>query len=121
MLARELPELVAYVRAGLTPLGREDLIADIEAAGAYDVKVGTHGASIYLVPDLDLSAMMAHPDRERVGLGAPRGVPRRRWGISLDVIDGRTWLLGIAYPGSLREPLRELARRLSTSRVIPRR
>jgi uncharacterized NAD-dependent epimerase/dehydratase family protein len=99
-LADELPELVGYISAGLTKLGRPELISGINAAEVHDVFVRTHGAGIDLVPNLDETQMMFHPDRERIGIGSPGGVRRRQWAISLEVIQGRIWAVNIAHPGS---------------------
>jgi len=115
-LAEELPELVGYISAGLTKLGRTDLLSGIEAAEVHGVFVRTHGAVIDLVPDLDEMLLMSHPDRERIGIGSPGGVRRRQWAISLEVIHGSTWAVDIAHPGILREPLRLLARRVEEAR-----
>lgn len=122
-LADELPELVAYIRAGLEQQGRGEIVSDIESAYVYDASAATHHGGLDLIPDLDAAAMMSHPERERIWIGAPRGVPRRQWAVTLEVILGRTWSIAISHPGILREPLRRLGHRTERrrSRVIRRR
>jgi hypothetical protein len=122
-LADELPELVDYIRAGLAQQNRTDLVADIEAAEVHHLSVQSNHAALDLVNRLDGEAMMSHPDRERIWIGAPKGVRRRSWAVSLDVINGRTWLLAVSHPSILREPLRRLARRVASpaSRDIAQR
>jgi hypothetical protein len=66
-LVDELPELVDYIRAGLTEQNRQDLVPDIETAVVHEVSLQSSHAAIELVPNLDPAAMMAHPHRERFG------------------------------------------------------
>ena len=102
-LAEAAPELAAWIDAGLvTPAAI--LIHRVSASSGH-VSLDTN-------PDLDAFEMMDHPRRERIWIGRPRGVRRRQWGVSLEVIDDTVWHVGVSHPGILRESFARLAAKL---------
>lgn len=109
-LTEAVPELAAYIAAGLVEQDRADLLAALGAARIHRVEASSSHVSLDLLDGLDVGAMINGPGRERIGIGSPRGVRRRRWIITLEVIDGRLVALAVSYPGILRTTFRDLAR-----------
>ena len=109
-LASELPELVEYTGAGLAAQGRLDVVDALESMRVYHCRLQTDHVSFSGVPDLPAD-YMSDADRERIWIGRPPGVRRRSWGISLDVVRGRIFVLAVSHPGILRPKLAALCDR----------
>jgi hypothetical protein len=107
-----LPELVAYISAGLQQQGRRDLESSLDSAVIYRVDYSSSSFGLHLVPDLDIDAFLADLDREAIHIRPPHGIRRRRWVVGLGVVRGRIWTVGVSHPGVLREPARQLAAQL---------
>ena len=114
MLSDVAPELVAWIAAGLAQQGRADLIPAIEVLRIYAAHATASHVSLETITALDARAMMARDDRERISIGRPKGVPARSWSVSIEVIDGRIWHLGLSHPGILRPTFKALAHDLAT-------
>jgi hypothetical protein len=109
-LAQVAPELVSYIAAGLVEHGRSNLIPGLNALRVHRMEMNSHHVSLETVKDLDGRAMMENPGRERIWIGRPRGVRRRSWGITVEVIKGAIWHIGLSNPGILRSTFQTLAR-----------
>src|SRR4051794_7029587 len=111
-----LPELGAWTAAGLEQRGRVDLVA---ALSRQQIRECSHSrgnlATLWLVPRGKAEGFVAHPRRERVWIGRPKGVRRRLWAVSLDAIDGEIVHVSVAHPGMLRAALRKLQREFPPS------
>lgn len=110
LLLDAVPELVAYVSAGLGQQGRSDLRVSINKARIHRVEASGGHVFLDLIARLDIGELMSDPRREQIGIGSPRGVRRRRWVITLEVIDGQIVALAVSSPGILRTTFRDLAR-----------
>jgi hypothetical protein len=96
-LSKALPELSAYIAAGLEQGDRSDLmISTLEALGVHAIEMTSNHVSLETIENAGARAMMSHPDRERIRIGGPKGVRRRGWVITLEVVNGEIWHVGLA-------------------------
>jgi hypothetical protein len=111
VLGDELPELAEYAVAGLAAQGYAELVQRVGSMRVHSCSMQTSHAALHGVPEEQLEGFMANPERRRYTVGSPRGLKRRPWVITLDVIDGVIYVLAVSHPGSLRARLRELSTR----------
>ena len=106
-----LPELALWIRAALEQRGREELVAVVDAAHIHECVFQSDHASIFLVSPERAEGMMENPTRERIWVDRPKGVRYRPWAVTLEVIDGAIYHIGVSRPGVLRPALERLCRR----------
>ena len=102
-------ELATYIATGLRQQGRTDLAALVPSLMLHRVEQGQKHISLETVPSLDMSALIASPERERLYVGRPRGVKGRSWGISLEVVGSTIHHIGVSHPSILRPIFAPLA------------
>jgi hypothetical protein len=107
----ELPELAEYVAAGLAAQGESVLAEHVATMRVHACSIQTRHASLHGVDAVELDGFMENPRRKRYAVGSPRGVKRRSWVITLDVIGDVIYVLAISHPSVLRPKLLALCER----------
>jgi hypothetical protein len=109
-ISSELPELAEWTRAGLIEQGRTDLVDALERQPIDRCEFSSSHAALFLIPEDRSAGYMANTRRERTWVGRPKGPKKRRWGVSIDAIDGEIVLVAISHVGILRSALEKLSR-----------
>ncbi|MHB8590318.1 MAG: hypothetical protein ACYDA0_16000 [Candidatus Dormibacteraceae bacterium] len=110
-LGELLPELAAWVAAALAEAGESEASLHVERM---DIRACWRGAldnyNLSPLPRDGRTLIFGDPDRKAVHLLRPKGLPRRRWSVGVQIIRGRVMEIGVARPTVLRPTLDRLER-----------